>query len=254
MSSVPSPHTIIFGGTSLVGGAGAELFAQRGHCVSVIGRRPAPAGSPFAHHRFDLSRVARIPALLAKITKGAGPWSNLVFVQRYRGADDLKGEWTLGVAAIAAAIESATSLAHDVRPRSIVIYNSIASDFIAGNLAGYHAAKAAQRQLMRYYAVALGPRGIRVNCVSPATILKRPAASEPAEVRAQLKRLAAHIPLRRMGEPRDMAAAAFFLCSSEAAYITGHDLVVDGGISLLAQENLIRTLGDPPTARKKKVS
>ena len=246
-----SPHTIVFGGTSTVGSAVAHLFAQRGHRVSVIGRRPPISDNPFTHFRFDLAKIGAIPALLEKIVKRTGGWSNLVFVQRHRGENELKGEWIVGVEAIAAAINAAAKLANESQPRAIVIYNSIASDFVAGNLAGYHAAKAGQRQLMRFYAVALGPAAIRVNCVSPATIQKRPAESEPPAVQRQLAHLAKQIPLRRLGAPHDMAAAAFFLCSPDAAYITGHDLVVDGGISLLAQENLIRTLGNSASRGKK---
>ena len=236
------PHTLIVGGSSGTGLAVASLFVKRGHRVSVVGRRPKPVGAPFAYFRFDLTQLGKIPGLLSRIVGRDGEWSNLIFVQRYRGSGDaFKGEWTVGVEATQIFIEEAARRGTH-RPRSIVIFNSVASEFVASSGPGYHAAKGALRQLMRYYAVHLGAKGIRVNSVSPATIAKTPRDRESPLRRVQASLLDTHIPLGRMGTPCDMAAASFLLCSSDAAYITGHDLRVDGGISALAQEALIRNL------------
>ena len=97
-------------------------------------------------------------------------------------------------------------------------------------------------QLVRFYSVRLGPVGIRVNSISPATILKPGARKKVQANQTLMEAYRNCIPLGRMGTAEEMAKAAYFLASDESSYITGHDLVVDGGISILAQEGLIRTL------------
>ena len=85
-------------------------------------------------------------------------------------------------------------------------------------------------------AVEWGPHGVRSNCISPGLI--ETALSAPfyavAGVREQRERL---VPLRKIGTPRHVADAALFLASDAAAYINGHNLVIDGGLShaLIAQ-------------------
>ena len=92
----------------------------------------------------------------------------------------------------------------------------------------YNSSKAALVALTRSAAAELGPSGIRVNAVSPG-LVDRPGldASWPEGVRSWLSRA----PLRRTGSPADIADACVFLASPLAGWITGHDLVVDGGMS-----------------------
>lgn len=89
----------------------------------------------------------------------------------------------------------------------------------------YGAAKAGVLQLVRSQAVQLGPRGIRVNAVVPGPF-PGPAARADAEF---MRRLAARVPLGRIGEPDEVAGAVVFLCSSASSFVTGSSLVVDGG-------------------------
>jgi NAD(P)-dependent dehydrogenase (short-subunit alcohol dehydrogenase family) len=92
----------------------------------------------------------------------------------------------------------------------------------------YSASKAALLMLMREMAVELAPRGIRVNAVSPGAI---DTGSGPA-VDGEGHRTAvdAMIPARRQGTPQDVARVITWLCSPEAAYVTGADIPVDGGL------------------------
>jgi NAD(P)-dependent dehydrogenase (short-subunit alcohol dehydrogenase family) len=79
----------------------------------------------------------------------------------------------------------------------------------------------------------LADHGIRVNAIAPGTIDTDFAAGvmDPAVRRTLLeKRVRERTPLKRLGQPEDLVGAALFLCSDEAAYVTGHVLVVDGGI------------------------
>jgi len=95
---------------------------------------------------------------------------------------------------------------------------------------GYNAAKAAIHLMTKSAAVQYGPAGIRVNSVHPG-IMPPMRTSRTASDPALRERLLAGIPLRRAGTGEDTANACLFLASDEAAYITGAELVVDGGFT-----------------------
>jgi len=100
-------------------------------------------------------------------------------------------------------------------------------------LAAYGAAKGGLRALCRSVAVAYGAENIRCNTICPGDVetemMRAQFALEkdPAEAR---ERTLAHYPLRRFASPQDVADAAIFLASDQASYITGTDLIVDGGL------------------------
>jgi len=99
------------------------------------------------------------------------------------------------------------------------------------DLPSYGASKAGLLGLTRHLAAILGPRGITVNAISPGMMeTERTADLIGAATR---EALVARTPVRRLGRPGDLEAAVVFLASPGAAFITGHDLVVDGGFSLL---------------------
>jgi NAD(P)-dependent dehydrogenase (short-subunit alcohol dehydrogenase family) len=88
--------------------------------------------------------------------------------------------------------------------------------------AAYAAIKGGIINFTRYLASYLGPDNIRVNCVSPGGIFDN-------QEKTFVDQYEAKVPMRRMGTPADIAPAIGFLISDEAAYITGHNLVIDGG-------------------------
>ena len=110
----------------------------------------------------------------------------------------------------------------------IVLLSSIAG--LRGNRAigPYGMTKAAVAQLARNLAVEWGPAGIRANAISPGLIRTPFAASLMADAAFMARRMEA-TPLRRPGEPAEVAAAAVFLASAAGAFITGQNLVIDGG-------------------------
>jgi 3-oxoacyl-[acyl-carrier protein] reductase len=110
-------------------------------------------------------------------------------------------------------------------------------------LGAYGASKAGLESFSRTMALEWGPRGIRVNLVAPGTI-KTPRAG-----RDDLSEAAEAIPLRRRGEPADIADAALFLLSDLASYITGHTLVVDGGMSVGPGGDQLPTFVTNPVVR-----
>jgi len=113
--------------------------------------------------------------------------------------------------------------------RSIVVVSSIRAHGARPGLAAYAVTKAGVNQLVRVAAYELAPLGIRVNALSPgitATPLSQDANPELFEERAKT------VPMGRAGTPADMATAALYLCSPASGFVTGTNLVVDGGESL----------------------
>jgi NAD(P)-dependent dehydrogenase (short-subunit alcohol dehydrogenase family) len=98
----------------------------------------------------------------------------------------------------------------------------------------YSATKAAVRNFARSWFLDLAPRKIRVNALSPGPI-ETPAlvglASGADAAKELLARRAAAVPLGRIGQPADVAAAAVFLASDDASFVNGIELFVDGGIA-----------------------
>ncbi len=114
---------------------------------------------------------------------------------------------------------------------AVVVVSSIAG--FKGNtaLGAYGISKAADMQLVRNLAVEWGPKNVRVNAIAPAIIRTDFARKlwEDPEIYAK----AVHgYPLRRIGEPDEVAGAAIFLASRAGAFVTGHVLTVDGGMTI----------------------
>ena len=117
------------------------------------------------------------------------------------------------------------------RDGAIVIVSSIGGLHGSAMLGAYGLSKAADFQLARNLAVELGPHNIRVNCVAPGIIktdFARALWQNPKIAQAS----EAATPLRRLGEPDDVAGAVVFLCSPAGRYITGQSLVIDGGSTI----------------------
>lgn len=120
---------------------------------------------------------------------------------------------------------------------SIVATSSIAALTPAPGLGAYSASKAALQMLIQQMAVEWGPSGIRCNCVSPGPTVTGMTEGvftdmDDPRQRAVRERRESHIPLGRVGTAGDVAQAVLFLCSEASGYITGTNLVVDGGLAL----------------------
>jgi len=140
----------------------------------------------------------------------------------------LNNIYTATVNAFVLGSQEAAKRMEKVGGGAIVTMSSTGNRIYIDNYAGHGTNKAAVEAMMRYAAVELGEKNIRVNAVSggPIETDALRAFTNYEEVKAEtIKRSA----LNRMGTPEDIAGAVWFLCSDDASWITGHTLIVDGG-------------------------
>lgn len=247
INSADSEHFVVVGGTTGSGRALVRRLLGAGQRVTVVGRHQPPEAEKWKElnvELLDLSEDLAVKRAVERVADRMGAPNHLVFYQRYRGTDDQwKGELETTLTGTKAVIAACAGMFELGRNQAIVAVGSGASRFVLEEQpVSYHVAKAALLQMIRYYAVTLGSKGVRANVVSPDTVIKEESQQvyENNEALASLYKCIT--PLGRLGTSEDVAAAVAFLCSNEACFITGQDLVIDGGVSLVGQVALARKL------------
>ncbi len=116
---------------------------------------------------------------------------------------------------------------------SVIIVSSVAAFIGSAVLGAYGLSKAADVALARNLAVEWGPKGVRANCINPA-IIRTDFARALWENPKTYARAVANYPLKRIGEPEEIAGAAVFLAAKAGSFVTGQTLVIDGGSTISA--------------------
>ena len=241
-------HSLIIGGTRGLGRELVKLLSKSGHKVSVIGRRePQATDHQIANTRYwiaDLGDAASLKSTLGMVVDEAGKVNYLVFCQRYRGKDDdWVGEFNITLSATKTAVEALQDQFDPAGDKGIVMVSSVFGDYVGeGQAISYHVGKAGLNQMVRYYAVNLGRKGIRVNGVTPFTFLKEESKDFYLNNQPLHELYKKIIPLGRMATSEDSAQVIAFLCSPQAGFVNGQNIYVDGGLSLVWPETLARKL------------
>ena len=237
---------MVTGGSRALGAATAARLTAHGAAVGVGGRDRAAIDRVVAGIRSDGGRALGVPAdttdadalagAFAALTDEFGPVDLLAAFAggngRPRPTEQVEpDEWRRVIEGVLTAtfltIRAALPAMLERGRGAIVTMSSSAGRLPSQAAAAYAAAKAGVVMLSKHLAAEMGPRGIRVNCLAPSAVLNEKMSAAMSE--EQRDRLAEAIPLRRIGLPDDVAAAAVFLLSDDAAWLTGVTLDVSGG-------------------------
>ena len=143
--------------------------------------------------------------------------------------------YTATVSAFVVGAQEAAKRMEKIGGGVIISLSSTGNLVYTPNYAGHGTNKAAVETMVKYAACELGNKGIRVNAISGGPIDTDALKAFPnyEEVKAEVEKIS---PLNRMGEPKDLAGIAYFLCSDEASWITGQTFIVDGGTTFGCKE------------------
>jgi 3-oxoacyl-[acyl-carrier protein] reductase len=237
---------LVTGGSGGIGAATCRAFAASGARVAVNGRRPAlvtdvvetlrMAGGVAAAVPGDCGDPSAFDAVQTRVENelgaidvvcafagGGRPPQPIVDMSDDDWRDDVEGNLTATFVTVRGCLRGMIERGRG----SIITMASGAARQPDGAPVAYAAAKAGIVNFTQQAAVQAGPAGVRVNCISPASVLTDAmAVSVPEDRQRQL--LSAY-PLGRLGRPDDVAAAALFLASSASSWITGITLDVAGG-------------------------
>jgi 3-oxoacyl-[acyl-carrier protein] reductase len=237
---------VVTGGSRGIGAQTARALAVNGARVAIIARDEqalaevadsiAAADGEALVVGADCTVEADVDRAAATIEQRLGPVDILAAFAGGNGmpvptAEETVAHWREVVesdlTATFACVRAVLPVMIDRRRGSIITMSSAAGRQAAQSNAAYAAAKAGVIALTRHLAAELGPHGVRVNCIAPSAVENDRMRAWTTE--AQRRELGASFPLRRIGQPEDVAAAALFLASDASAWITGVTLDIAGG-------------------------
>jgi NAD(P)-dependent dehydrogenase (short-subunit alcohol dehydrogenase family) len=238
---------LITGGTSGIGLEAAKLFRAEGATVVVVGQDPArlkaaaaELGDGATALRANVTKPAEIENVIEQVRQKFGR-IDVVFANAGMGLaapldgvteDQIDTQFAVNFKGAFFTVQKAAPLM--TKGGSIVLTTSFLNEVGAPGLSVLSASKAAVRSLVRSLGAELAPRSIRVNAVSPGPI-STPFHAKLGLSEQQLNETAAaiehQVPLHRFGEALEIAKAAVFLASEDASFMTGSEMVVDGGIA-----------------------
>jgi NAD(P)-dependent dehydrogenase (short-subunit alcohol dehydrogenase family) len=247
---------LITGSAQGIGKGTAKLFAQEGARVVVadiadergeatVAEIRADGGDAAFIHA-DVEQESDIQAMIAFAVERYGGL-NAIMNNAYWSAggtvvDLERADWDKSVNVMVRAIYLGSKYAIPHLERagggSIINTASVHGYLAAARSAAYEASKAAVINLSRQIAVDFGPRGIRCNAICPGWIITERGEAFLQEHPERYATAIQHYPVRRGGRPIDIAYGALYLASDESTFVTGHALVIDGGLTCWLQDSL----------------
>jgi NAD(P)-dependent dehydrogenase (short-subunit alcohol dehydrogenase family) len=233
---------IVTGGAQGIGEACARRFARDGAKAVIVDLDDA-RGQALAtqldglYVHCDVGDKAQVDAVVARTLDAYGRIDVLVNnAGIFKAADfldvteadfdavlrvNLKGSFLMGQAVARQMVAAGRG--------SIVNMSSVNGTLAIPNISSYNVSKGGINQLTRVMALALADKGVRVNAVAPGTIATELAAKAVLTSEDARKRILSRTPMKRLGEPWEIADTVAYLASDAASYITGEIVVVDGG-------------------------
>jgi NAD(P)-dependent dehydrogenase (short-subunit alcohol dehydrogenase family) len=245
MSKLNNKVVLITGGHSGIGLATSQLFVQEGAKVVIVGRDSATLeaaqkdlGPNVTTIQADVSKPSDLDRVYAEVQSRYGRLDVLFLnagVAKFRPVDQVDDahfdeQFDINVKGVLFGVQKALPLM--ASGGSIIITSSVASRIGLAGASVYSATKAAVRSFARTLGAELAPRGIRINIISPGMV-ETPIHGKlglPPEMAAEVgKSIVAQVPMRRMGQPAEIASAVLFLASDDSSFTTGSELTVGGG-------------------------
>lgn len=246
MKRLEGKVALVTGGNSGIGLASAKRLQDEGARIAISGRSRQTLdeaakilGSGVVAVQADVSKLADIDRMFAEVSQKLGK-IDVLFVNAgiakigpfaEISESDFDEVFDINVKGAYFTVQKALPFLND--GASIILNTSVASSKGSPGTTAYGASKAALRSLARTAANELIPRRIRVNAIAPGPIetpiFSRGGGSQ--EVLDQFKDMVVgRVPMKRLGQPEEVAGVVAFLASSDASYITGVELNVDGGV------------------------
>ena len=259
MGRLDGQAAIVTGGAQGIGGSCARRLADEGAHVLIADIDAATSeanveairrqGGTAESIRADLGRHDDIKAMIDRATELWGRLDILInnaYSPAHSGGEGSAIEvteeaWDVGMALLVKSIFLAAKYSvpemRKTGAGSILNISSVHGLLTAPGKLVYEAGKSALIGVTRQMATDFGPMGIRVNAICPGHIVTERLRAGWDENPSGERFFEDQYPLRKLGKPEDIANAVVFLSSDEAAFITGHALVVDGGLTIQLQED-----------------
>jgi len=251
--------TIVTGGALGIGGGISRKFSEKGSKIVIAdidleaslenSEKIRNLGGECEVIKTDVSKSSDIQDMVDFTLEKYGRIDNLIQNAFSTGNNTSFGgsaleveeqSWDQGIAMLQKAIYLGAKYAGEELIRNkgnIINISSVHGLLMSKGALIYEAGKSAVIGMTKQMACDFGPLGVRVNAICPGHIVTEKMEVRWNEVPSGLKFFEEQYPVRRTGIPEDIANGVAFLCSEEASFITGHSLVIDGGLSIQLQED-----------------